>query len=565
MRDTRDERRLDWTRVTELFTEARELTGEAARLAFLDRACGGDERLRTEVLGLLAADLTDGFLEALPDTLHDAGPREAAPLAAGQILNDRYAIDERFASGGQAIVYRATDRVLSRPVVVKVMRASGLQNAHLRGRFEREMRALSRIDHPSIVGILDVGQLEDGAPFLVIQYIDGSSLREVLADGPLERRRAAALLQAIGTGLGAAHAAGVAHHDLKPENVMVQRLAGGTESIKLIDFGISKIERADMHPAVTTVMVAGSVRYMAPEQFEGVNTPASDVYALGLLACELLWGRPDLRVIPPRVDRRVRGLLAAALAFDPADRPSDVRAWADALAACLLRPRRMSRLLAIGAAAAAIAAAVVLSPLLPGLGGEESRVVEKVGAFDPVVEGFQIHNDMAGTVVPNEDRTQLIGWSVTTSHPGGADYYHHLTNHQKRSALSRGWTLRAVLRVVEGSAFVLVDFAGYGNRYDINVNAEPDGNRALLGTQIVPSIEWFGTALHDSGRFHTYELVFRPSTKTADLWIDGEKRLEGYRGHNQFQEDRGVSFGAVRYKSTRGVAQFQSVRFEINP
>jgi hypothetical protein len=113
---------------------------------------------------------------------------------------------------------------------------------------------------------------------------------------------------------------------------------------------------------------------------------------------------------------------------------------------------------------------------------------------------------------------------------------------------------------------VLVDFAGYGNRYDILTTVDVDAQVSHLQTQVLPTFEWMTVPLPRAATdFHTYELVFHPSTQTADLSIDGVTRLTGYRGHNQFQEDRGLQFGAAAYKSPRGVGQFQSVRFEINP
>src|SRR5687767_13375459 len=144
-----------WERVTELFSTACALN-ESARPAFLDAACAGDCNLRAEVEGLLTNHRNDSFLSRSPysgaglDAVHGV-------LPAGLVLKERYVIEQRLAAGGQGDVYRATDRVLSRAVVVKVMRATAVDAAMLRRRFEQEMQALSRIDHPAVVGILDVG------------------------------------------------------------------------------------------------------------------------------------------------------------------------------------------------------------------------------------------------------------------------------------------------------------------------------------------------------------------------------------------------------------------------
>src|SRR5262245_25879591 len=165
-----------WERVTSLFAAARVLE-TAQRDAFLAVACLGDASLRADVDSLLAADVPDdSFLQDPPWA--DAVRPPTVTLQKGQLLKNRYRVDEQLAEGGQALVYRATDELLTRPVVIKVMRAEGRRNQWLTMRFKQEMKALASIDHPGVVGIIDVGELEDRSPFLVIQYIPGLSLRE---------------------------------------------------------------------------------------------------------------------------------------------------------------------------------------------------------------------------------------------------------------------------------------------------------------------------------------------------------------------------------------------------
>lgn len=556
-----------WERITRLLDAARALDG-AARAAFVDAACAGDPDVRSQIESLLSASaVDDGFL-AEPPYVDLAGALQQLDggLPNGCVLKERYTIQDSFGSGGQARVYRATDQVLSRPVVVKVMTAAGMSNSTLKRRFEQEMKALSRIDHPAVVGIFDVGELSDGSPFLVIQYIDGVSLRTLVAQGQIDSVRAGAILRAIAAALTAAHAAGVIHQDLKPENVMIQRLADGSDAVKLIDFGIAKIDRSDLAPAITTVMIAGSVRYMAPEQFEGVNLPASDTYSLGRLACELLCGDPDVRALPAQ-HGHVREILERAVAFRPEDRPTDLNAWARDLCAALANPRparRVVRAAAVVAAVAALAWAGVARVSSSREGHE--RIIEKVGAFDPTTEGFQTHNDAVGTVVFNGDRTGYIGWSVTSAGPGGY-YFRRLTDSQKTRGLDHGWTLSATMQPVAGRAFVGVDFVGRGRRFDIDVEMESEDDIVVqLTTQIVPTISGMELRLPGARQqYHLYELRFDPGLQAADLWIDGQRRLTGYRGHGQFQDDMGMMFGAGPYKSERGTALFQSVRFEIHP
>jgi tRNA A-37 threonylcarbamoyl transferase component Bud32 len=552
---------VSWDRVTELFSAASVLD-DTARRAFLDAACAGNPDLLTEIEGLLTNHRHDSFLSAPPlgATFADV---VRAVLPTGLVLKDRYVIEQQLGAGGQGHVYRATDRVLSRAVVVKLMRTvSGA--AMLRRRFEQEMHALSRIDHPAVVGIFDIGELEDGCAFLVIQYIDGTSLRELLQQGPIEPGRAVRIVKDVAAALRAAHAAGVAHNDLKPENVMLQRLGDGGEAVKLIDFGIAKIDRPELQPAITTVMIAGTVRYMAPEQLEGRNFPASDLYSLGLLACEMLYGYPDVRALPKQVGRKVRALLETATAFRPEDRPTDMSAWAAELGdAVLRRPagrRRLLTAILIALALAWPAYEFLSRPLV-----NDERIIEKVGAFDPLVEGFSAHNNASGTVIFNQERTGYVGWRMTGTH-AGEYYYRRLTHAQKERALERGWILSAVMLPDEGNAFTVVDFAGQGKRFDIDVLAEPGEYVVRLNTQVVPTIQGMELRLpRGDATYHKYELRFDPGLQSADLWVDGDRRLTGYRGHTQFQENMGLFFGAGPYKSVRGLASFVSVRFEINP
>jgi tRNA A-37 threonylcarbamoyl transferase component Bud32 len=555
----------DWERVTALFTAARVLA-EPDRRTFLDAACGADPSLRAEVEALIDGDADDSFLERPYGGPDHAAVSHAGVLTPGCLLNGRYRIERPLGNGGQAFVYRAVDNLLSRAVVVKVMRA-GHRNPWLRARFEREMQALSRIDHPGVVGILDVGAREDGSPFLVIQHVEGDSLRTELGRGPLALDRAAGLLRQLGIALGSAHAAGVVHRDLKPENVMLQRSSDGTETIKLIDFGIAKVERSQLEAAVTTVMVAGTVRYMAPEQFHGDNSPAADVYALALVACEMLSGQPDVRALPVQLRRRIGGSIDAALALRPQDRPADVARWSEDLARALVEgPARRRQMVARAAAVAVVVAASALGAraVLPYY-VDPVRIVEKVGAFHPLQEGFLVHGGVTGTVSPNPLRDGFDGWRAfgTTA----SDYYYTpLTNVQKRLAMDRGWTLSATMRAEEGASFAHVDFAGHGRRFGVAVIRDGDMDRVLLQTRIVPTFEGLDLRMpHVAGAYHHYELRYDPSIQAATLWIDGVKRLESFRGLNQFQEDTGLFFGAGPYQSERGAGSFQSVRLEIHP
>jgi hypothetical protein len=193
------------------------------------------------------------------------------------------------------------------------------------------------------------------------------------------------------------------------------------------------------------------------------------------------------------------------------------------------------------------------------------RVIEKVGAFDPLQEGFREHNRVTGTVAWNPERSGYEGWVVVGV--GAGDYYYRtLTTEQKKLALERGWSLSATMRLEQGTAFVVVDFTGVSKRFDIALYAEPDTDLVRLQTQIVPTFEGIETRLpRVPVAYRHYELRYDPGRQSADLWVDGIKRLESYPGLVQFQEDMGVFFGAGPYKSEHGSASFKSVRFAIAP
>jgi serine/threonine protein kinase/tetratricopeptide (TPR) repeat protein len=352
-----------WEIVSDLF-EAALQREPLERNAFLVQMCVGDDELRAEVESLIHEHENGGELlvhspidasALLRDAWQQAGYPSAPDPHIGTTVANRYRIDTRLARGGQAVVYLARDLMLrSKPVVVKILAASE-QNGWLGSRLQHEIEALARIDHPGVVGVLDTGSLPDGSPFLVMQYAEGSTLRQALKRGALERSRAATILRQIGAALEAAHGKGIVHGDLKPENIVLQRLDDGSELVKLIDFGLARVERAEAVSRTTAGPIAGSVRYMAPEQFQGETSRASDMYVLGLLACEMLCGHPDLRVL--RARRNVTRLIRAALAFQPHERPSSAKAWCERLASAVLHPWRRS--IEHAAAVAAVAAVLI--------------------------------------------------------------------------------------------------------------------------------------------------------------------------------------------------------------
>jgi len=221
-------------------------------------------------------------------------------------------------------------------------------------KFRQEMQALARLDHPGIVGALDFGELPDGNPFLVMQFVKGQRLRDVMNPKGMDFQRVANLVRQLGQGLSAAHDSGICHRDVKPENIMLQSLGDDEEQAKLIDFGIASVRDSRRSTSEST-KIAGSLDYMALEQFEGKSSPASDVYALGVIAYEMLTGRhpypaespaellriraEGVRVKPrdlrPRISEAAQECILKALSNKPEDRFARARDFGDSLARAL--------------------------------------------------------------------------------------------------------------------------------------------------------------------------------------------------------------------------------------
>ncbi len=187
--------------------------------------------------------------------------------------------------------------------------------------------------------------------------------------------------------------------------------------------------------------------------------------------------------------------------------------------------------------------------------GEPVRIVEKVGAFDPLTEGFSVHHDVTGRIIENPTHTGYDGWRIITHNQGA--YFRTFSRAQKRRALERGWRLTAVMKAEEGAAAAGVDFAGAGGRFDVLVLRDGDRETVRLQTQIVPDMRGMDFVQAPAAHYHEYELVYDPRLKSADLWVDGERRLTGYRGFSQYQENLGLIFSAFVYKSDRGSGRVQ--------
>ncbi len=213
----------------------------------------------------------------------------------GQVLADKYRIEELISSGGMGSVYRGTHVLMDKTVAVKVLRPSLAADEKIVARFSREARAASKISHPHALSVTDFGESENGVVFLVMEYLDGRTLKQIIRDeGPIPLPRAVEILRQIGGALDAAHGEGVVHRDLKSDNIMLLS-SSGTDYAKVLDFGIAKIKEAEgtYDPGLTAPdLVIGTPQYMSPEQCsQSPDIDArSDIYSLGVILYEMLVG-----------------------------------------------------------------------------------------------------------------------------------------------------------------------------------------------------------------------------------------------------------------------------------
>lgn len=215
----------------------------------------------------------------------------------GHTLDEKYRLEERLGVGGMGTVYRARHLLIDRPVAVKVLNQRFVEDDAARTRFSREARACGRLQHANAVTVTDFGQSQDGYVYLVMELLEGRTLRDVLSkEAPLDAARAVSLMLQISDAVAAAHEAGIIHRDLKPANVFIVQRADVPAVVKVLDFGIAKLAAEsfeDDDPMTLTQVGAmiGTPRYMSPEQCDGAElTPAADVYSLGVILYEMLTG-----------------------------------------------------------------------------------------------------------------------------------------------------------------------------------------------------------------------------------------------------------------------------------
>src|SRR5918992_4526697 len=253
----------------------------------------------------------------------------------GATLSERYRLVARIAGGGMGEIYRGHDLLLDRAVAVKLLQPSLAEDPDVVDRFRAEARAAARLSHPNVVAVHDWGAEDDLTYYMVMEYVPGSDLRDLLVSrGCLEPLQAAEVVASICDALAAAHACGLVHRDVKPENVLIAR--GG--EVKVADFGIAVV--ADMERTIPGGLVPGTLRYLAPEQADGhPASEASDLWAAGAVLAELVTGQPPQQgggveflrrraseppvrpsSVDPRVPPGIDDIVLRACALDPRDR-----------------------------------------------------------------------------------------------------------------------------------------------------------------------------------------------------------------------------------------------------
>jgi len=333
-----------WKQISRIYDDAR-LRAGSDRVAFLAEACAGDASLQREVQALLDQPTSPKGLEGLtPSAIAEAIANDDRGGLTGRRFGV-YLVGELIDVGGMGEVYRARDTSLPRDVAIKVLPQAFANDADRLARFEREAHVLASLDHPHIGTILGVEE-SDGVRALVLALVEGDTLAERIARGPIPLVEALEYARQIADALEAAHEKNIIHRDLKPGNIKITP-AG---VVKVLDFGLAKIEQlssTEIRNAVTVTasgVVMGTVAYMSPEQARGQAVDKrADIWAFGCVLYEMLTGRdafarstpsdtvaaildrdPDLRALPTNTPPRIEHLLKRCFEKDPKRRLRDI-------------------------------------------------------------------------------------------------------------------------------------------------------------------------------------------------------------------------------------------------
>src|SRR5437867_2355292 len=276
-----------YRQIDQIFQAALGLEPEQ-RVAYLDEVCSGDEKLRQEVESLITSD--QGGVSFSDEPALEMAARVLASdepaLAAGDLI-DRYEVVSLLGSGGMGEVYLAHDEKLDRKIALKLLSSHFTMNEERLRRFQQEARAASALNHPNIITIHEIGQVEN-RNFIATEFVDGETLRQRMKRGPLSLNESLDIAIQVCGALAAAHNAGIVHRDIKPENIMLRR----DGYVKVLDFGLAKLaeqrEPTEVDAAdnvdVSSGLLMGTVKYMSPEQAQGQQVDQrSDIFSLGVV------------------------------------------------------------------------------------------------------------------------------------------------------------------------------------------------------------------------------------------------------------------------------------------
>lgn len=328
---------------------------QAERESFLRQICGDDEELRRDINSFLNhkadTDPSGDNGETVPNA-RISSDASSAPITSEVPADPRvgkhfgkYLIRARLAEGGMGIVYLAVDTQLGREVAVKILPEYFSMDRERLSRFRREARATSLLNHPNIVTVFEIGQI-DGCEFIVTEFVEGRTLRDLMRQDPIPFVEILKIASQVAGALAAAHKAGIVHRDIKPENVMIRP----DGYVKVLDFGLAKLSDSTRKAAsgdiefslsginkTTPGMIMGTVSYMSPEQAEGRETdPRTDIWALGVMLYEMVSGKLPFKgpttshtivaileqepIAPETASPELKQLISTALQKDPAHR-----------------------------------------------------------------------------------------------------------------------------------------------------------------------------------------------------------------------------------------------------
>jgi serine/threonine protein kinase len=340
-----------------------------------------------------------------------ANSTSSATRLIGMVLDGQFKIESIIGGGAFGTVYKGTQVGLNRTVAIKVPTYEIAADPIMSKRFQREARSAARVHHPGVVAIHAVGEIDDGRPYLAMQYVEGQPLDKVLADGPIQPLRALRLARMIASALSETHAAGVVHRDLKPTNIMWRRDRNGDDRITLVDFGIAVCKPGNADATrLTADGLIGTPHYMSPEQAHGEQVDArADLYALGCLLFELVTGSPPFEGSGFEVLLAHLGRPAPL----PSEKNPSVPASLDRLCAALMqkkpenRPHNADELVAH------------LDEAITELEAQASRAVSTVNPAPikrPKLRTLQTKVDLPeGTEVPRHRRKRQLAVGITVA------------------------------------------------------------------------------------------------------------------------------------------------------